>query len=92
MDLGELMDENIGPGRNRQRARFDREEGVLDPDQFEFLQAVEAYQKVNGRKFLRHTEYLEIAKRLGYQKNVSKHTAISGKQSDSVGKRPTRPQ
>ena len=70
MDLDELMDENFGPGRQRTEARRDREEGVHDPHQLEFLQAVEAYQRVNRRKFLRHTEYLEIALRLGYRKKT----------------------
>ena len=72
MDLDESMKDGTRTGTFRSQARIDREEGVHDADQFEFLQAVEAYQKVNGRKFLRHTEYLEIARRLGYRKTGSR--------------------
>lgn len=37
-------------------------------DEIEFLQAVEAYRKEHGRKFIAATEFLDIAKSLGYWK------------------------
>jgi hypothetical protein len=55
-------------GRPRPELLFRIEEGQLTDDQFEFMQAVDEYKRLNGRPFLRTTEYLEIAKFLGYRK------------------------
>lgn len=45
-----------------------------DPDNYteaesEFLAATEHFKATTGRKFLRVTDYLKIARRLGYSKN-----------------------
>lgn len=46
----------------------DSEHGIMDAEQTEFLRAVETYQRVNGKRFLRVTEYMDILKTLGWRK------------------------
>jgi hypothetical protein len=61
-------DRRRGPGRRRTDDRRDAEEGEMNPDQFEFVMAVEQYKKANKKPFPTYTELLEIAKALGYRK------------------------
>lgn len=42
-----------------------------DADEWEFCLAVQAYQWKSGRKYLAHTEYLAIAKGLGYKRELA---------------------
>ena len=61
-------DRRRGPGRRRSDDRRSAEEGEMNDEQFEFLQAVEEYKKANKRPFPSFTELLEILKALGYRK------------------------
>jgi len=78
MELDELMDERGGVGKRCSRQRRDREHGQHDAEQTAWMAAVAAYQRVNNRRFLRHTEYLEIAKRLGYRRE----SGVRGQESE----------
>ena len=61
-------DRRRGPGRRRTDMRRDAEEGEMNPEQFEFVMAIEQYKKINKKPFPSFTEILEIAKALGYRK------------------------
>lgn len=62
------LDRRRGPGRRRTEDRRSAEEGEMTTDQFEFLQAVEQYKRVNNRPFPTWTEVLDIVKAMGYRK------------------------
>jgi hypothetical protein len=68
IDRREGWDRRRGPGRRRTDDRRDAEEGEMNPDQFEFVMAIEQYKKANKKPFPAYTELLEIAKALGYRK------------------------
>ena len=61
-------DRRRGPGRRRSDDRRAAEEGEMNDEQFEFIQAVDQYKKANNRPFPSFTEILEIVKALGYRK------------------------
>ncbi len=62
------LDRRRGPGRRRSHDRRSAEEGEMTPEQFEFLQAMEEYKKVNDRPFPTWTEVLDVMKAIGYRK------------------------
>ncbi len=62
------LDRRRGPGRRRSDDRRSAEEGEMNEDQFEFLQAMEEYKKVNDRPFPTWTEVLDVIHALGYRK------------------------
>lgn len=62
------LDRRRGPGRRRTDSRRSAEEGEMTKDQFEFIQAIEEYKKVNRKPFPSWTEVLEILQALGYRK------------------------
>ena len=62
------LDTKRGPGRRRSDSRRSAEEGEMTPEQFEFIQAVNEYKKVNNRPFPSWTEVLDIIKAMGYRK------------------------
>lgn len=62
------LDRRRGPGIRRSEERRSAEEGEMTPEQFEFLQAVSEYKRVNNRPFPTWTEVLDIITALGYRK------------------------
>jgi len=62
------LDRRRGPGRRRSDDRRSAEEGEMNPEQFEFIMAVNEYKKVNRRPFPSWTEILDIVTALGYRK------------------------
>jgi hypothetical protein len=62
------LDRRRGPGRRRSDARRAAEEGEMTDAQWEFIQAVEEYKRVNDRPFPTWTEILDVALALGYRK------------------------
>ena len=62
------LDRRRGPGRRRTEERRSAEEGEMTADQFEFLQAINEYKRVNHRPFPTWTEVLDVMKALGYRK------------------------
>jgi hypothetical protein len=62
------LDRRRGPGKRRSEDRKSAEEGNMSDEQFEFLMAIDAYKKANGRPFPTWTEVLEVIKALGYRK------------------------
>jgi hypothetical protein len=62
------LDRRRGPGRRRSDERRAAEEGEMTAEQFEFVLAVNEYQRVNKRPFPTWTEVLDILHALGYRK------------------------
>ncbi len=62
------MERRRGPGRRRSDTRRMAEEGEMTTEQFEFIQAVNEYKRVNGKPFPTWTEVLDILLALGYRK------------------------
>jgi len=62
------LDRRRGPGIRRPEARRAAEEGEMTPAQFEFLQAINEYKKVNKRPFPTWSEVLDVMHALGYRK------------------------
>lgn len=62
------LERRRGPGRRRSESRRTAEEGELDPEQFEFVMAIDEYKRANNRPFPSWTEVLEVIKYLGYRK------------------------
>ncbi len=68
LDRRSGFDRRRGPGRRRTEERRAAEEGEMTAEQFEFLQAVNEYKKVNSRPFPSWSEVLDIVKAMGYRK------------------------
>ena len=62
------LDRRRGPGRRRTDSRRSAEEGEMTTEQFEFLQAMQEYKKVNRKPFPSWTEVLDVFHALGYRK------------------------
>ena len=62
------LERNRGAGKRRSVTRRMAEEGEMTDDQFEFIQAVNEYKRVNGKAFPTWTEILDIVHALGYRK------------------------
>ncbi len=62
------LERRRGPGRRRTDFAKSAEEGEMTPEQFLFIQAIDAYKKVNQRPFPTWTEVLEVLRKLGYRK------------------------
>jgi hypothetical protein len=69
------LDRRRGPGRRRTESRRAAEEGEMNPEQWEFLQAINEYKQVNGRPFPTWSEVLDVFKAIGYRK-VAERTDI----------------
>ena len=57
-----------GPGIRRSDSRRSAEQGEMTPEQFEFIQAVNDYKRLNNKPFPTWTEVLDIVHALGYRK------------------------
>ncbi len=62
------FDRRRGPGRRRSEPRRAAEEGEMTDEQFDFLQAINDYKKVNSRPFPSWSEVLDIITAMGYRK------------------------
>ncbi|MGF1633840.1 MAG: hypothetical protein ACFCVE_08330 [Phycisphaerae bacterium] len=62
------LERRRGPGIRREEDRRSAEEGEMTDEQFEFLQAIESYKRLNKRLFPTWTEVLEVVTELGYRK------------------------
>jgi len=62
------LERRRGPGRRRSDDRRSAEEGEMTAEQFEFVQAIETYKRVNKKMFPTWTEVLEVINQLGYRK------------------------
>ncbi len=62
------LERRRGPGRRRSDFMKAAEEGEMNPEQFLFIMAIDAYKRVNQKPYPTWTEVLEIIRKLGYRK------------------------
>lgn len=62
------LERRRGPGRRLSDFAKAAEEGEMTPEQFMFIQAVDAFKKANDKPFPTWTEVLEVIRKLGYRK------------------------
>ena len=70
------LERRRGPGRRLSDDRKSAEEGEMTEYQFEFVQAIQTYKKVNKRLYPTFTEILEIVYQLGYRKVLKRSVRI----------------
>ena len=54
----------------------------MTPEQFLFVQAIEAFKRVNGKTFPTWTDVLEVVRRLGYRKTQPSDLQLGTKAED----------
>jgi len=73
-DLADTTTTNLerrrGPGRRRTDFLRAAEEGEMTAEQFLFIQAIDAFKRVNGKTFPTWTDVLEVVRKLGYRKTM----------------------
>lgn len=62
------LDRRRGPGRRRTESRKAAEEGQMNEEQWEFLQAMNEYKRLNNSPFPTWSEVLDVMRALGYRK------------------------
>jgi len=62
------LDRRRGPGRRRSETRKAAEEGQMTEEQWDFLQAINEYKRVNNRPFPTWSEVLDVLHAIGYRK------------------------
>jgi hypothetical protein len=72
------LERRRGPGRRRSDERKSAEEGEMTAEQFEFIQAVQTYKKVNKKLYPTWTEVLEVVRQLGYRKVLPREIRLEG--------------
>ncbi len=72
------LERRRGAGIRREEERRSAEEGEMTAEQFEFIQAIETYKKVNKKLFPTWTEVLEVINQLGYQKVEPRTIELDG--------------
>ncbi|MCH2134296.1 MAG: hypothetical protein MK116_11145 [Phycisphaerales bacterium] len=54
----------------------------MTAEQFLFVQAIEAFKRVNGKSFPTWTDVLEVVRRLGYRKTQASELRLGDKVED----------
>jgi hypothetical protein len=72
------LERRRGPGRRRTDERKSAEEGEMTTEQFEFIQAIQTYKKVNKKLYPTWTEVLEVVRQLGYRKVLPREIRLEG--------------
>ena len=62
------LERRRGPGRRRSDFMKAADEGEMNPEQFLFLLAIDAFKKANNKTFPSWTDVLEVIRLLGYRK------------------------
>jgi hypothetical protein len=80
-DLQDASETNLerrrGPGRRRTDFLRAAEEGEMTAEQFLFIQAIDAFKRVNGKTFPTWTDVLEVVRKLGYRKTMPTELNLS---------------
>ncbi len=64
------LERRRGPGRRLSDFMRAAEEGELTGEQFMFVQAIEAFKRVNNKTYPTWTDVLEVIRLLGYRKTM----------------------
>lgn len=73
---GTGLERRRGPGRRRSDFMKSADEGEMSPEQFLFIQAIDAFKRVNDRPFPTWTEVLEVIRKLGYRKTCESELTL----------------
>ncbi len=65
------LERRRGPGRRRTDFLRAAEEGEMTAEQMLFIQAIDAFKRVNGKTFPTWTDVLEVVRKLGYRKTMN---------------------
>ncbi|MAT80013.1 MAG: hypothetical protein CMJ29_00015 [Phycisphaerae bacterium] len=76
------LERRRGPGRRRSDFLRSAEEGEMTQEQFLFVQAIDAFKRVNGKTFPTWTDVLEVIRRLGYRKTLPSELSLGSKAED----------
>ncbi len=68
---GTGLERRRGPGRRRSDFVKAADEGEMNPEQFLFIKAIDAYKRVNSKPYPSWTEVLEVIRKLGYRKTCN---------------------
>ncbi|MDP6987199.1 MAG: hypothetical protein QGG74_04055 [Phycisphaerales bacterium] len=74
---GTNLERRRGPGRRRTDFLRAAEEGEMTAEQFLFIQAIDAFKRVNGKTFPTWTDVLEVVRKLGYRKTMQSELNIA---------------
>src|SRR5207244_12257412 len=80
------LERRRGQGRRRADDRREAEEGEMNVEQFEFIQAIEMYKKVNKRLYPTWTEILEVVRQLGYRKVMTRTVRLENVPEPALSK------
>ena len=72
------LERRRGPGRRRSDFMKAADEGEMNPEQFLFIMAIDAYKRVNKRPYPTWTEVLEVIRKLGYRKTCPISIKLDG--------------
>lgn len=76
------LERRRGPGRRLTDFVKKAEEGEMTEEQFMFLQAIEAFKRVNNKTFPSWTDVLEVIRKLGYRKTTSSELNLGERVKD----------
>jgi hypothetical protein len=79
---GSNLERRRGPGRRLTDFVKSAEEGEMNPEQFLFLMAIDAFKRANGKTFPTWTDVLEIIRKLGYRKTVASEINLGPRVQD----------
>jgi hypothetical protein len=67
-----------GPGRRLSDFARAAEEGELTQEQFQFVAAIDAFKRANGKTYPQWTEILEVIRLMGYRKTLPREIDLTG--------------
>ena len=70
------LERRRGPGRRRSDFSKSAEEGEMTREQFLFIQAIEAFKRVNERTYPTWSDVLEDVRLLGYRKTMPSNLSL----------------
>ncbi len=73
---GTGLERRRGPGRRRSDFAKSAEEGEMTREQFLFIQAIEAFKRVNERTYPTWSDVLEVVRLLGYRKTMPSNLSL----------------
>jgi len=72
------LERRRGPGRRLSDFARAAEEGELTTEQFQFVAAIDAFKRANGKTYPQWTEVLEVVRLLGYRKTLPREIELQG--------------
>ena len=81
-DSSTNLERRRGPGRRRSDFLRAAEEGEMTEEQFLFIQAIDAFKRVNGKTFPTWTDVLAVVRKLGYRKTMPSELNLPNQAAD----------